>query len=179
MLQLCHRYSYDFDILTPKMISKKFIYKVKQYFKKINVIADTADELSFVSIPHKVKLSFIYYPFAPLYQTLSTRYLKFFFWKEIGLDKAYTIGRRGEWRDYVDIYFIIKKGFSLPDIIKGARKKFSDCFSEKLFLSQIVYYRDLKDFTIEFIKEELSPEEIQNFLIKEVENYKEKIFQER
>lgn len=175
MLQLSHRYSYDLDILRPKLISKKFLYKIKQHFKKIEIIVDTGDEFSFVSLPHKIKVSFIYYPFSPLYKTISTPYLNFCSWKDIGLDKAHTIGRRGEWRDYVDISFIIKNGFSLKSIIRGAQKKFGDSFSEKLFLSQLTYYRDLKDFTVDFIGKEHSPKEIQSFLAEEVRRYRKEI----
>ncbi len=175
MLQLSHRCSYDFDIFLPKLISKKFLYKVKQHFKKIEIITDTDDEFSFVSVLHKVKISFIYYPFPSLYKIVSTPYLKLFSWKDIALDKAHTIGRRGEWRDYVDLYFIIKNGFSLKNIIKGAQKKFADSFSEKLFLSQLVYYKDLKDFTVDFISAKYSKKEIQDFLEKEVKKYKREI----
>lgn len=172
ILQLSHRYSYDLDIFLPKLISKKFLYKVKQHFKEIEIIVDTGDEFSFVSIPHKVKISFIYYPFPPLYKTISTPYLRFFSWKDIGLDKAHTIGRRGEWRDYVDLYLIIKNGFLLKNIIKKCQKKFSDSFSEKLFLSQLIYFGDLKDFTVDFIGNRYSPEEIKKFLEKEIKKYK-------
>jgi len=175
MVQIAHRKSYDLDVFLPKLISKKFLYKVKQYFKKIEIITDTGDELSLVSIPHKVKISFIYYPFPPLYKTIPTSYLEFFNWRDIGLDKAHTIGRRGEWRDYVDLYFIIKNGFSLKNIIKGAQKKFGDSFSEKLFLSQLVYFGDLQDFTVDFIAKKYSNEEVKSFLEKEVRKYKEEI----
>lgn len=175
MTQIAHRRSYDLDIFLAKLISKKFLYRVKQYFKKIEIITDTGDEFSFVSVSHGVKISFIFYPFFPLYKTIPTPYLRFLSWKDIALDKAHTIGRRGEWRDYIDLYFIIKKGFPLKNIIKGAQKKFGDSFSEKLFLSQLVYFGDLKDFTIDFIGEKYSQKEIKNFLEKEVERYKEDI----
>lgn len=175
MVQITHRKSYDLDLFLPKLISKKFLYQVKQYFKKIEIITDTGDELSLVSAAHKVKISFIYYPFSPLYKTIPTPYLELFNWRDIGLDKAHTIGRRGEWRDYVDLYFIIKNGFSLKNIIKGAQKKFGDLFSEKLFLSQLVYFGDLQDFTIDFIAKEHSKEEIKSFLEKKVREYKEEI----
>ncbi|XOB41905.1 MAG: nucleotidyl transferase AbiEii/AbiGii toxin family protein [Candidatus Nealsonbacteria bacterium] len=175
MLQFSHRYSYDLDIFLPKLVSKKFLYKVKQYFERIEIIVDTGDEFSFVSAPHGVKISFIYYPFSPLYKTIPTPYLRFFSWKDIALDKSHTIGRRGEWRDYVDLYFAIKNGFPLENIIKGAQKKFGDSFSEKLFLSQLIYYGDLKDFTIEFIEKKHSSKEIQKFLAKEIEKYKKEI----
>lgn len=175
MLQFSHRNSYDLDIFLPKIVSQKFLYKVKQYFKQIEIIVDTGDEFSFISTPHKVKISFIYYPYSPLYKTIPTPYLNFFSWKDIGLDKARTIGRRGEWRDYVDLYFVIKKGFSLKEIIKGTEKKFGDSFSEKLFLSQLSYFGDIEDFTVDFIGEKDSPKEIKDFLEKEVEKYKKEI----
>lgn len=169
MLQFSHRYSYDLDVFLPKLISKKFLYKIKQYFEKIDIITDTGDEFSFVSVPNDVKISFIYYPFPPLYKPITTPYLRFFSWRDITLDKAHTIGRRGEWRDYVDLYFAIKNGFLLKNIIKGAQKKFGDSFSEKLFLSQLTYFGDLKDFTIDFIGKKYFPKEIKNFLTKEME----------
>lgn len=175
MVQLGHRYSYDLDIFLPKLVSKRFTYKVKQHFKEIEIMVDTGDEFSFLSLPHDTKLSFIYYPFSPLYKTISTPYLDFFSWKEIGLDKAHTVGRRGEWRDYVDFYFIIKNDFSLKNIIKEAQKKFGNSFSEKLFLSQLTYYGDIKDFTVDFIEKKRSPKEIKNFLARGVENYKREI----
>ncbi|MFH1462640.1 MAG: nucleotidyl transferase AbiEii/AbiGii toxin family protein [bacterium] len=171
-LQFSHRYSYDLDIFVPKLISKRFLYKVKRYFKKIEIITDTGDEFSFVSLPYKVKISFIYYPFFPLYQTISTPYLKIFSWKDIALDKAHTIGRRGEWRDYVDLYFAVQKGFLLKNIISGAQKKFTDSFSEKLFLSQLTYWRDLKDFTINFIKKKYSQKEIEKFFQNQIKTIK-------
>lgn len=172
MVQLSHRYSYDFDIFLPKLVSKKFTYKVKQHFKKIEIIVDAGDEFSFLSLPYNTKVSFIHYPFSPLYEKISTSYLNLFSWREIGLDKAHTVGRRGEWRDYVDLYFIMKNGFSLESIIQDSEKKFGDSFSEKLFLSQLTYYGDIEDFSVDFIEEEPSMKEIKNFLARKVEDYK-------
>ena len=172
VFQLGHRKSYDLDIFTPKPISKKFLYRIKQHFKKIEIIVDTGDEFSFVSVSHKVKISFIYYPYSPLYKTILTPYLRIFSWKDIILDKAHTIGRRGEWRDYIDLYFAIKNGFQLKDIIQKAEKKFGDTFSKKLFLSQLCYYGDIKDFSVEFIKEKITKNQLQKFFEKEVSKLK-------
>jgi hypothetical protein len=171
-LQFCHRKSYDLDIFVPKLISRKFLYKVKQYFKNIEILVDTGEELSFVSLLHKVKISFIYYPYLPLYKTILTPYLEIFSWKDIALDKAYCIGRRGEWRDYIDLYFTLKRGYSLKKIIKGAEKKFGDTFSKKLFLSQLCYFGDIKVFSVEFIKEKISKTQLQKFFEKEIRKLK-------
>ena len=168
MLQLAFRKSFDFDIFTPKPISKQFLYKVKEHFKSINITVNTADELSFISLPHQVKVSFIYYPYKSLYKTIPSDCLSIFDWRDIALDKAHTIGRRGAWRDYVDLFFILKSEFSLQDIISQSAKKFGDSFSEKLFLSQLVYFEDLEDFTIEFLGEKYLQKDIEEFLENEV-----------
>lgn len=171
-LQLNHRKSYDLDIFTPKPISKRFLYQIKEHFKKIEILINTEDELSFIFSLYNTKISFIYYPFQAMYKRISTPNLKIFSWKDIALDKAYTIGRRGEWRDYIDLYFAVKNGYSLEKIIKGAKRKFGDTFSEKLFLSQLCYYGDIKDFSIEFIKEEVSKSFLQKFFEGEIKKLK-------
>jgi hypothetical protein len=149
-LQLAHRKSYDFDVFNSKPISKRFLLKVRDHFERVQILVDTSDELSLVT-PFGVKISFVFYPFHPLYKIIPTHGLSIHSWKDIALDKAYSIGRRGEWRDYVDLYFCMKNGFSLEGIIKGARKKFRDLFSEKLFLSQLCYFGDIKDYSIELM----------------------------
>jgi len=44
-----------------------------------------------------------------------------------------------------------------------------------LFLSQLVYFGGLQDFTVDFIAKKYSNEEIKSFLEKEVREYKEEI----
>lgn len=170
-LQLAHRRSYDFDIFCTKPVPKGFLLMVKKHFKKVQILVDTPDELSFIS-PLSVKISFVFYPFNPVYKTISISALRIFNWKEIALDKAYAIGRRGEWRDYIDLYFIIKTGFPLKSVIRVTKRKFGDIFSGKLFLSQLCYFRDIKDFSIEFIKEEIAPPELQKFFEREIKKLK-------
>jgi len=166
-MQLVHRKSYDFDLFYSEPISKRFILKVKDHFKNVQILFDTSDELTFVT-PLGVKVSFIYYPFHPLYKIIPTALLGVYNWKDIALDKAYTIGRRGEWRDYIDLYFSMKNGLSLKKIIKGARKKFGDLFSEKLFLSQLCYFGDIKDFSIGLIMGEVMPLQLQKYFEREI-----------
>ncbi len=166
-IQLAHRRSYDFDIFCPEPISKSLLLKVKGHFKKIQILVNTSDELSLIS-PLGVKLSVVYYLFKPLYRIIQTIAPGIYSWKDIALDKAYTIVRRGEWRDYIDLYFSIKAGFPLKGIIKGARRKFGGLFSEKLFLSQLSYFEDIKDLCLEFIKKEVTLQQLQRFFEKEI-----------
>lgn len=170
-LQIYHRRSFDFDIFCKKPISKRFIFKIKESFKKIDILVDSSDEMSFIS-GAGVKISFIFYPFKPLYKVISWDIIDICNWKDIAIDKAHTIGRRGEWRDYVDLYFCIKAGLPFKNIIREAKRKFGDIFSEKLFLSQLCFVNDIRDFTIDFVKEDIKPSQIRAFFEGEVERLK-------
>lgn len=167
-IQLGHRRSYDFDIFCPKPLSKKFLFQVKKHFKKIQILIDTSDELSFLS-EQGIKISFVFYPFKNILNPISYKGLDMASWKDIALDKAYTIGRRGAWRDYIDIYFVLKNKFPLEKIISGSEKKFGDTFSNKLFLSQLSYFDDLKDFSIDLlIQEKITPDKLKKFFEGEI-----------
>ena len=62
--------------------------------------------------------------------------------------KAYAIGRRSKWKDYVDLYFILKYHHSLEEVIKASQTLFEMLFSPKLFKQQICYFEDI-DYTEE------------------------------
>ena len=68
----------------------------------------------------------------------------------------------------MDLFIVLKNGFNLERIISDAKEKFRGEFSEKLFLSKLVYFEDLKDFTVEFIKEKYNFNEVKVFFEKAV-----------
>lgn len=173
--QLRHRRSYDFDIFTSKAIPLNLSWEIKKIFsKKIKIIQESENELTFFTAP-KVKVTFFYYPFKPFYKIIKTPSIFIFDWRDIAADKAYALGRRPIWRDYVDLFFIIKKDHGLKKIIRDAQKKFGGLFSEKLFLEQLIYLADLRDFKIDFLGESLQPSEIKKFFEKETKRYKKEI----
>jgi hypothetical protein len=55
-----------------------------------------------------------------------------------------------------------------------APKKIGPEFNDRLFLEQLVYFKDIEVVKISFIRESFSEKEIKNFLISEVKKYKEK-----
>jgi hypothetical protein len=56
--------------------------------------------------------------------------------REIAATKAYTIGRRGAYKGYIDLYFILSEQHAtLTDIIDVAEKKFGVEFNSRLFLA--------------------------------------------
>jgi hypothetical protein len=72
-----------------------------------------------------------------------------------------------KWKDYVDLYFMLKNHFSIKEISIEAEQIFGPLFSEKLFRSQLTFHKDI-DFSepIEFMAGfETKEQEIKNFLI--------------
>ncbi len=173
MLQIPKRRSFDFDLFFPFDIPLNFLRKANEiYDSKLELLINNSDELSFIA-ERKVKVSFIYFPFKRKYKPANIiDFVRLSSYKDIASDKAYAIGRRPEYRDYVDLFFILKEGFTLKKIIDDSKEKFSAEFSEKLFLSQLIYFEDIKDFTIEFINNPLSIEEIKSFFKNIVSGYK-------
>ena len=170
-LQFGHRRSYDFDIFFLKPLLKTLPYKARSAFGKITVLHDFEEELSFIT-SSGAKITFVYYPFPPLFSPIHTNSIGICHWKDIALDKAYTIGRRAQYRDYVDMFFFLEeRKLNLNWIIKNAEKKFGGLFSEKLFLSQLIYLADLRNLEVEFLKEKHIPKDIKTFFEKAVEQY--------
>lgn len=170
MLLLNHRKSLDFDCFTDKSLDEKLLPKARQVFGDgINVQVDNPDLLLFTT-PEEVKVDFVHFPYPPIYDLVKKEPISLFNLRDLASNKAYTIGRRATWRDYVDMFFLLQK-FDLGTIIKDSQKKFKGEFSEKLFLEQLVYYEDLEIIPIKFIKEAYAPKEIQDYLQKEVHKY--------
>lgn len=66
--------------------------------------------------------------------------------------KVHAISKRAKWKDYVDMYFLIKK-FWIKTICDYAKDFFQWEINIKLFLSQLAYFDDI-DYSesIEFMK---------------------------
>jgi len=57
--------------------------------------------------------------------------------------KAFALSRRAKWKDYVDLYFVMKDYFSLNEISKQGGKIFGKEFNEKIFRESLAYFTDI------------------------------------
>ena len=172
-LQIGHRKSYDFDLFTANPISPVIKQKLMITFgkKNIQILNDTTSELTFFT-KKGIKITFLHFPFPPLHPLVTNLSLPLFNIKDLASNKAYLLGRRAVYRDYMDFYFLLYQGISLKQIIKESAERFAGGFSEKLFLEQLTYFEDLDDFEIEFTGEKKpTPPEVKEFLEKGVKDY--------
>ncbi len=154
-LQLTHRRSYDFDFFSAKPLARGLLGRLTQTVSVKKKSVDSADELT-VFNADEIKVTFLHYPFKNQYPLIYTESgLSLYGVKDIAIQKAYTIGRRGEYRDYFDLYCIIKGGYcSLGEIIGGAQEVYGGSFNDRIFLEQLVYFGDIADFAIEPVGKE-------------------------
>lgn len=141
-LHLGHRRSIDFDLATKKKIKASAIRKKVLEFGKIDtVLVDNEDEYTFVL--KSIKFTFFNYPF-PVKLTESLEDMVFLPDLEtLAAMKAYALGRRAKWKDYVDLYFAAKELGSLNPIIRKAEEIFKMEFNEKNFRAQLSYFEDI------------------------------------
>jgi len=80
--------------------------------------------------------------------------------------KAFALGRRAKWKDYVDLFFVLRDHHSIKEISIAAQNIFGQFFSEKLFRQQLAFHEDI-DYTepIEYLGDPIPDSEIKNFLI--------------
>lgn len=152
-LQIKHCRSFDFDFFSSYPLPSQFSQKITRAVKINSISVDNSDEFTFFT-RDQIKVTFLHYPFRAYYDIISSpKGLNLYSVKDIALQKAYTIGRRGEYRDYYDLYSILNKGLiSIDGLIPAAQQVFGSLFNPKIFLEQLVYFDDLLSFDIIQVK---------------------------
>lgn len=137
-LQIGHRRSIDFDLTSINMFNNS---EIKKKIDKVDkVIIDEKGE--YTIIIKDTKVTFFHYPFKIEFKE-SFNEIKVADLLTLAALKAYTLGRRTKWKDYVDLYFIFKDYFSLNQVIKKAESIFDKEFNEKIFRVQLSYFKDI------------------------------------
>jgi hypothetical protein len=171
-LQLGHRQSFDFDIFVSQPLGRSVFRKITRIFgKKLTTRISNPELLIFTTL-ERVEINFVYFEFKLLYPPVKTESISLASIKDIAADKAYTVGKRGQWRDYVDLFFLLKdKYLTLETVIENAQKKYRPEFNPRLFLEQLSYFGDIKDFAVSFLRNPYSPKEIQQFLTDQAKKF--------
>lgn len=144
-LQIGHRKSIDFDLFSIKPIKKNEIKKAVAELKfSKQLLFEDADGIHYLI--NTVKVTFFYYPFNIKGEINVTKKLQIPNLLTLAAMKFYAMGRRAKWKDYVDIYLLLKNYFTIQEVSKYAIELFEDGYAEKLFRQQLVYFEDI-DYT--------------------------------
>lgn len=171
-LQIGHRVSVVFDMFSSKELPPRLLQQVKGVFadSRVTVTYRAPEQLNVVV--DDVKCTFFLFEY-PLIDKLK-RYqgVPLASVREIAAMKAFAIGKRLLYKDYVDWYFLLQKGYvTLSEVIKLAQKKFGSDFSDRLFLSQLASIADVSTQDIDFLYDEIDRATIEKFLKDQVRKY--------
>ncbi len=165
-LHMGHRRSLDFDLASFKEIIPFDLERqlIRTGFRIQKVFTATSYEFSVLI--SGIRVTFFNFPFAIHHEII---------WQrgnitlpeiiELGAMKAYALGRRSKWKDYVDLYFLLKFRITMEELIEKARDIFTSHFNSKLFREQLCYFEDV-DYseTMEYIDYAPDDREIKEFL---------------
>ena len=164
-LQIGHRESIDFDMFKQGIVHKsKIVAKLKAHNLDYELLYSDSD--SFHIVVNGVKITFFNYPFN-VPTTLKFGKIKMPDLLHLAAMKAYALGRRVKWKDYVDLYFIMNQQITLDSISDKAQSIFEGLFSSKLFKQQLCFFNDV-DYgeEITYCQFEVSDETIKAYLVK-------------
>ena len=165
-LQVGHRRSIDFDLFTSGDFDTDKIRGIIRLGHKIeNVFVENPNELTV--LVNGVKITFYKYPFPIEFTTKLEEVIKMSDLITLAIMKAFALGHRAKWKDYVDLYFIFKK-FSFLSVVEKAQNLFSGEFNEKLFREQLAYFNDI-DYSeeVDYLPGfQVSDEEVKKTLLK-------------
>lgn len=160
-LQVGHRESIDFDLFKLSNLRKNDIYKKVtaskfgyENYEQLNLIIHHV-KFTFLSFPHKIPTNAEIKGIIKMPELLS-----------LAAMKAFALGKRAKWKDYLDLYFILKNYYSLEEIAQKATELFGEMFSEKLFKMQLGFFKGINyDEEVTFlIPDPPSEEEVKLFL---------------
>lgn len=164
-LHLGHRRSIDFDLFCKTDVNKNDIRKKLGTFPfKIVKLSEDTDQIHFII--DDIKITFFNYPYEIEHSVSLGQYFSLPTLLSLASMKAYALGRRAKWKDYVDLYFILRDHYSIEEISKEAIKNFGQFYSEKLFREQLAFHKDINYAEpVEYLVDHLPEDEIRSFLI--------------
>ncbi len=150
-LHIGHRRSIDFDLFSYTGFRNSDLEKKITPIAKITeVFVDKAEEYTFMC--GEVKITFYHFYYDIKYSERLDAIIRLPDLLTLAAMKAFALGRRGKWKDYVDLYFIIKDFYSLAEISEKSQEIFGAQFNEKLFRIQLAYFEDVNyEELVEFL----------------------------
>ena len=170
-LHIGHRRSIDFDLFKQGgLILNRILNKISRLNYSYKVTRRVEEQLNMII--RDVNFTFYEYPY-PIDATCKFEDIfKLPGLLQLSAMKAFALGRRSKWKDYIDLYYILKDHYTVSEIVKSSELIFGQLFSEKLFRAQLSYFEDI-DYSepVEFLVKEVSPKEIKEFLVEKATSF--------
>jgi hypothetical protein len=168
-LQIGHRDSVDFDFFTDSDFKTDELFtQILDIFQKHEALKIQEEKNTLtILLDNKIKISFFTYKYDLLKEKIDTEFLSLASIEDIACMKLSAILSRATVKDYIDLYYILKK-IKLADLITLAKQKYPNIDSS-LVLKSLIYFKDIQNETIIFKnRKEVAFDEVKKDLIKKV-----------
>lgn len=139
-LHLGHRESIDFDLFKFSRLRKSDIRKKISTYN-YQLLFEDFEQMHFI-INH-VKCTFFSFPYKIPTDSELKGIIKMPDLLTLASMKAFALGRRAKWKDYVDLYFLLKYHFTVDEISAKSSEIFKEMFSERQFKMQLGFFKGI------------------------------------
>ena len=180
---LKHRFSEDLDFFSEQEFDTETISvffqknKIALKIKLVDFEQSYNRNLFFLHIDNEIiKTEFTYFPFPRIEKLKKFKNISIDSAHDIAVNKIFTIYQKERARDYIDLYFLIKKyKWSVEELIKKAKIKFDWHIDYLQLGTQFTKAENVSDYS-KMIKN-VSKKDWINFFIKEANKLKGKIIE--
>jgi len=156
LLPLVAKFNVDYYLVGGTALALYIGHRASIDFDQLHILIDD------------VKFTFFNFPFNVKHNQKFQDYISLPALCDLAAMKAYALGGRAKWKDYVDFYFLLKNHFTILEIENKAKEIFKDSFNKKLFRQQLSYFKDINfSESVTFFNETPSEHEIMQFLIEQ------------
>ena len=162
-----HRFSVDLDWFAESFSYTPVFREKLSELGKLSV--ESEGEKTFNGALNGVKISFFEYPYPLISPKVCYKDNIFLASRpDIAVMKLEVVARRGSYKDFVDLYFLLKE-YNLDQLLGFLRKKFAGVeYNETHLLKSLTYFEDASKSEFPEMIEQVSWKEVKDFLKNEV-----------
>ena len=171
-LQIGHRKSIDLDWFSKQGFSNKDLKDQIRIIGKMRIDEEEKDTLD-CSLDG-IRLSFFKYPYKILFPFVKyNKHIQLADLRDIACMKIDAVSSRGDKKDFIDIYFLLKE-FSLKQLLDLFDKKYKEIKYNKLhILKSLTYFKDAEKQPMPIMLKKVNWKDVKKEIIKEVKDYLE------
>lgn len=169
-LHLGIRESEDLDFFSKSLFDPE---RLQRELSNFGILEDVnIDEGTLNCFISGVKLQFLHYPYKLLKIPTSWRKINISSVIDIACTKLLTISTRGDKKDFVDVYLLLKR-YSLQELFEKMKEKYQGIdYSQTAILKSLVYFDDAQKQPMPKLHTALTWEEVKTGITEKVKSFK-------
>ena len=165
-IHLGHRLSIDLDFFTPEVFSVSLVRGELAGLGSFRVTGES-DDGTLNGILNDVQVSFFLYPYKNVYPLIHFEGIFLADERDIAAMKIDAISTRGSKKDFVDLYFLLKK-YSLREIINFFEIRYHNVAYNRLhILKSLSYFENAEDDPLPIMLQKVAWQEVKHMITDE------------